>query len=184
MMHPPLRIHQSDELVALRPLEATDFDALFAVASDPEIWALHPAHNRWQESVFRAFFDEGLASNGAHVVLDAASGAVIGSSRYDLRVCDPGEVEIGWTFLARAYWGGAMNRAIKRMMIEAAFAAGFDATIFLVGPENWRSRRAMEKIGGVLTDRRQQWAMADQTVSHVIYRISREDFAHGPLRQA
>jgi len=181
MMVPPMRLRRADERVTIRPLEAGDWTALFAVASDPLIWASHPAHDRWQESVFRAFFDEGLESDGAHVVLDRASGAVIGASRYDIRVCDAGEVEIGWTFLARACWGGDYNRSLKRLMIEEAFAAGFDAVIFLVGETNLRSRRAMEKIGAKLTDRRQSWPMADQIVDHLIYRIGREDFAGGPL---
>ena len=34
------------ELLALRPAVREDFDALFAVASDPLIWEVHPAHDR------------------------------------------------------------------------------------------------------------------------------------------
>ena len=56
------------ERLALRPMEAGDWPALFAVASDPQIWAVHPAHDRWQEPVFRAYFEEGLASGGALAV--------------------------------------------------------------------------------------------------------------------
>ena len=72
------------DAVVLRPLRSGDWDALFAVARDPAIWALHPAHDRWQEPVFRAFFDEALAGGKALVAVDPASGAVIGTSRYDL----------------------------------------------------------------------------------------------------
>ena len=115
------------------------------------------------------------------MVIDRASGAVIGSSRYDIRVCDAGEVEIGWTYLAREHWGGETNRSMKRLMLGYAFERGFEAAIFLVGETNVRSRRAMEKIGGVLTDRRQAWPMADTIISHLIYRISAEDFRQGPL---
>ena len=181
MMIPPMQPVLEDAQVRLRPMRSGDFDALFAVASDPDIWALHPAHDRWKPDVFRAFFDEGLASNGALVVIDRASGAIIGSSRYDIRVCAPGEVEIGWTFLARSHWGGAVNRAIKRLMIAEAFRAGFDAVIFLVGEGNLRSRRALEKIGAVLTDRRQRWDMAGVDTDHLIYRIDAAAFAAGPL---
>jgi N-acetyltransferase len=181
MMVPPMQPVLEDAQVILRPVRADDWDALFAVASDPLIWALHPAHNRWQEPVFRTYFEEGLASNGGLVVIDKASGAIIGSSRYDIRVCDEGEVEIGWTYLARAHWGGATNRSIKRLMLAYAFERGFEAVIFLVGETNLRSCRAMEKIGGVLTNRRQEWPMADKVISHLIYRISAEDFARGPL---
>ncbi len=184
MMVPPMQPVLSDDAVLLRPLAAGDFDALFAVASDPEIWALHPAHDRWKPDVFRAFFDEGLASNGALAIVDNGSGQIIGTSRYDIRVCDAGEVEIGWTFLSRPYWGGAWNRRIKRLMLAEAFRSGFHTVIFLVGETNLRSRRALEKIGAVLTDRRQSWDMAGAQVDHLIYAIGADDLASGPLNRS
>ncbi|MBA4082930.1 MAG: GNAT family N-acetyltransferase, partial [Erythrobacter sp.] len=107
-----------DELIRLRPLQPEDWDALFAVASDPLIWEQHPAHDRWQEPVFRAFFEDALANKGALIAIDRASGAVIGSSRYQgLEEADGGSVEIGWTFLARSHWGGRWNHAMKRLML-------------------------------------------------------------------
>jgi N-acetyltransferase len=169
----------SDSLV-LRPLRADDYGALYAVARDPEIWALHPAHDRWQEPVFRRFFDEAIAGGMALLAVDPVSGAAIGSSRYDFGRVDPGEVEIGWTFLSREYWGGAVNRPMKRLMLAHALAS-FEQVIFLVGESNARSRRAMEKIGGRLTDRVQVAEMAGKTVRHVIYAIDRAGFAQGPL---
>lgn len=57
-------------------------------------------------------------------------------------------VEIGWTFLARDYWGGTYNREMKRLMLEHAFRF-VDRVFFNVGATNYRSQRAMEKIGGV-----------------------------------
>ncbi len=71
------------DLVELRPSVREDWNALFAVASDPLIWEVHPAHDRWQESVFRAYFDAGFASGGALTIIDRATGALIRSSRYD-----------------------------------------------------------------------------------------------------
>lgn len=183
MMHPPMRPVLEDERIRLRPMVEADREPLFAVASDPLIWAVHPAHDRWQSAVFDPFFSEGLASDGALVVIDKASDRIIGSSRYDIRVCEVGEVEIGWTYLARDYWGGEINRSMKRLMIAYAFERGFEAVIFLVGETNLRSRRAMEKVGAVLTDRRQAWPMADTVIDHLIYRISADDFRRGPLQQ-
>lgn len=170
----------ADGRVALRPLVPGDWDALFAVAADPLIWAVHPAANRWQEPVFRGFFADALASGGALIVTDAASGAVIGSSRFDRGRAGPGEIEIGWSFLARAYWGGATNAAVKRLMIGYALAH-FDRVIFLVGENNIRSRRAMAKIGGVLTPRIDEAEMAGKRVRHVVYAIDRAGFEAGPL---
>ena len=164
--------HLIGELVELRPAAADDFDALFAVASDPLIWEVHPAHDRWQEPVFRRFFADGLASGGMLVAIDRASGAVIGSSRYDFGRAEPDEVEIGWTFLARSHWGGRYNKEMKRLMLDHAFG-NIGRAIFLIGDTNIRSRRAIEKIGGRLTDRVHRAEMAGAAVVHVIYAIDR-----------
>ena len=134
------------ELLELRPLRADDLDALYAAAADPLIWEQHPVPDRWVEENFRAYFAELLESGGALAVLDRASGAVIGTSRYHGYDGERSEVEIGWTFLARAYWGGTHNAELKRLMLEHAFRF-VRTVVFLVHPENVRSQRAVEKIG-------------------------------------
>jgi RimJ/RimL family protein N-acetyltransferase len=136
------------QLLHLRPLRSDDFDALFAVAADPLIWEQHPARDRYQPEVFRAFFDEAMASGGALIATDSRDGKVIGGSRYHGYNADQSEIEIGWTFLARAYWGGKYNGEMKELMLRHAFTF-VDRIIFLIGPENYRSQRAVEKIGAV-----------------------------------
>ena len=171
-----------DEHVRLHPLRADDWEALFAVASDPLVWEQHPAHDRWKEDVFRPFFEDALANRGALIASDAKTGAVIGSSRFQgLEEADGGSVEIGWTFLARSHWGHTHNQAMKRLMLAHALASVAEVR-FLVGATNTRSRRALEKIGARLTDRREDRVMADGAViEHLTYAITRESFASGPL---
>ena len=129
------------ERLELRPLRAEDWEALYAVASDSLIWEQHPSRNRHELEVFRAFFDEALASGGALVVIDRANGLVIGSSRFHGYDEAKSEVEIGWTFLARLYWGGVYNGEMKRLMLEHAFRF-VDSVIFVIGPQNLRSQKA------------------------------------------
>jgi N-acetyltransferase len=136
------------ELLGLRPLRPEDFNALYAVASDPLIWEQHPAKDRYQEEVFKIFFREGLASGGALIAIDSKNGQVIGSSRFHGYDEEKSEIEVGWTFLARSYWGGIYNREMKGLMLRHAFKF-VNSVVFLVGPENFRSQRAVEKIGGV-----------------------------------
>jgi RimJ/RimL family protein N-acetyltransferase len=136
------------ELLSLRPLRWEDFADLYAVASDPLIWEQHPASDRYKEDVFRDFFREAMDSGGALLALDARHGGVIGSSRFYGYDEAASEVEIGWTFLARSCWGGAYNGEMKRLMLRHALRF-VDQVVFLVGPGNLRSRKAMEKIGGV-----------------------------------
>jgi RimJ/RimL family protein N-acetyltransferase len=166
----------------LRPLQPGDWQALFAVAADPEIWAIHPAHDRWQEPVFRAFFDDALEQGGALAVIDKASGAIVGSSRWQGHdQANGGSVEIGWTFLARSHWQGRTNPEMKRLMLAHAFRF-VERVVFRVGETNWRSRKAMEKIGGRLTDEVELAVLPDgREAVHVIYEITRESFASGPL---
>ena len=135
-------------LLELRPLRPEDFDDLYAVASDPRIWEQHPARDRYAREVFEGFFRDALASGGAFVVIDRRTGRIIGSSRYYGLDEARGEIEIGWSFLARAYWGGVYNREMKELMLRHAFRF-VNSVVFLVGPDNRRSQRAMEKIGGV-----------------------------------
>lgn len=171
-----------DERLLLRPLKASDWDALFAVASDPLVWEQHPAHDRWREPVFRAFFDDALANKGALVAIDKSTGAVIGSSRFQgLEEAGGGSVEIGWTFLARSHWGGTFNHSMKRLMLAHALASVAEVR-FLVGETNTRSRRALANIGARLTDRREERIMAGgEVIPHLTYAITRESFASGPL---
>ena len=135
-------------LLRLRPLRADDFGALHAAAADPGIWEQHPDKDRYREDVFRPFFDEQLASREALVVIDCVTSEVIGMSRFHGYDAERSEVEIGWTFLARSYWGGVYNRELKHLMLRHAFRFVRNV-VFLVGPENVRSQRAVEKIGGV-----------------------------------
>lgn len=140
-------------LLELRPLREEDWTELFAAASDPLIWEQHPESARHEEEVFRRFFAGALASGGALVAIDRSSGRIVGSSRFHGYDPERREVEIGWTFLARSHWGGRCNAEMKRLMLDHAFRF-VDTVLFLVGPENHRSRRAVEKIGGVLSGTR------------------------------
>ncbi len=140
--------HLLGEFVELRPLQESDFEHLYAVAADPAIWEQHPEPTRFQEDVFRAFFAEHIASGGALVVLDRHTQAAIGTSRFHGYDPDYSEIEIGWTFLGRSYWGGRYNGELKSLMLAHAFRFVRNV-VFVVSPVNVRSRRAVEKIGGV-----------------------------------
>ena len=158
------------DLLELRPLRPDDFAELFAVARDPLIWEQHPARDRGEEGPFRQFFREALESGGALVALDRRDGGIIGSSRYHRDAAtSESELEIGWTFLARAYWGGRYNGEMKRLMLQHAFQF-VERVIFLIGPQNIRSQRAIEKIGGRRTGSRLDASGRES----VVYQITRE----------
>ena len=154
-------------LLELRPLRRDDFAALYGVASDPLMWALHPNVDRYQEPMFRAFFEEDLTSGGALVAIDVATQRVIGTSRFDRYNESRNEIEIGWTFLARSHWGGAYNGEMKQLMLTHAFRFA-TRVVFVVGPDNLRSRRALEKIGATHSGSR----LDDNGEPRVLYEIT------------
>jgi RimJ/RimL family protein N-acetyltransferase len=127
-------------------LREDDFDALYDVASDPLVWEQHPNADRWQRPVFEGFFREAMESRGALIVIDRDAGRVVGSSRFFGYDPESSQVEIGWSFLARSHWGGSFNREMKDLMLRHALQV-VDRVIFMVGPNNVRSQRAMLKLG-------------------------------------
>ena len=156
------------ELLRLRPLREDDWEALFAVASDPLIWEQHPVPDRNEEKIFREFFRGAMECGGAFVVIDKKMEQIIGSSRFIGYDEERSEIEIGFTFLARAYWGGLYNREMKDLMLRHAFKF-VQHVVFLVGPQNLRSQKAMEKIGGVRVEPRLNAAGR----LNVVYQIDR-----------
>ena len=143
-----LQPHLKGELIELLALMPNDWDELFAVASDPLIWEQHPERDRYKEDVFRVFFKDALESGGAFVIIDQKTQRIIGSTRFYGYDPHKSEIEIGWTFLARKYWGGRYNAEMKRLLLNHAFRF-VESVVFLVGENNVRSQKALEKIGAI-----------------------------------
>ena len=143
-----LQPHLKGELIELRPLIRNDWDELFAVASDSLIWEQHPERDRYKKEVFRIFFKDAMESGGAFVIIDRKTQRVIGSTRFYGYDPEKSEIEIGWTFLARKYWGGRYNAEMKRLLLNHAFKF-VECVVFFVGQNNVRSQKAMEKLGAI-----------------------------------
>lgn len=159
-------------LIELRPLTLEDFDELFAAASDPLIWEQHPESDRFKREVFQKYFDGAIESKGAFAIIDRTSGRIIGSSRYcDLNPAES-EVEIGWTFLERAFWGGSYNRELKSLMLDHAFRF-VDRVVFVVGEKNLRSQKALEKIGARFLKKKQVPKADSVGPVHLVFALTR-----------
>jgi RimJ/RimL family protein N-acetyltransferase len=117
-------------------LTPSDSEALYQAAADPLIWAQHPSP-RYQRAV---------------VVIDRKINQIIGTSRYYEWNESQKEVAVGFTFLARAYWGGPTNAELKKLMLDHAFR-WVHTVWFHVAAKNTRSQKAMEKIGARLSHR-------------------------------
>lgn len=145
-----LQPNLNGDLLELRPLKQDDFNELYQAATDPLIWEQHPQPDRYQIDVFKSFFSEAIESKGALVIIDNLTKKIIGSSRFYEYKPNESSVVIGYTFLARSYWGGLFNKELKKLMIN--YALGFvNTTYFQVALNNIRSQKAMLKIGGINT---------------------------------
>jgi RimJ/RimL family protein N-acetyltransferase len=155
----------SNSLVEIIPLQENDFNDLFNIAKDELLWEQHPNKDRYKKKVFEDFFKNAISSKGACKIIDLVTNKAIGSSRfYELK---PNKsVAIGYTFIARSHWGTTYNNAIKELMINYAFQF-VETIVFHVGGNNFRSQKAVEKLGAIKINNR----MSEE---NFIYELSRE----------
>ncbi|OHT44872.1 GNAT family N-acetyltransferase [Flavobacterium tructae] len=137
-----------NDLVQLLPLQENDFEKLYKVASDPLIWEQHPNKNRYEKEVFQNFFEGAMESKGAFLIIDKSTGEIAGSTRFYEYDPENKTVFIGYTFYGRKFWGTGFNTQVKKMMLDYAFRA-VDKVQFHIGAENYRSQKAIEKLGAI-----------------------------------
>lgn len=132
----------------IKPLQSFDFESLYIVAADPLIWEQHPSKDRWKKEVFETFFQGAMESGGAYKVINKDSGAIIGSTRFYDYKADGSSIQIGYTFYARDYWGGGINLAVKKLMLDYIFQYVTQVK-FQIGAENLRSQIAIGRLGAI-----------------------------------
>jgi RimJ/RimL family protein N-acetyltransferase len=135
-----------NDLIKLIPLEENHFEALYKAASDPLIWEQHPIKDRYTKEVFKPFFDAGINSKGAFLILDKTTNETIGTTRFYDYKPEESSIAIGYTFIGRKFWGGNYNKSTKKLLTDYAFQ-NVNSILFHVGAENIRSQKAVLKLG-------------------------------------
>jgi RimJ/RimL family protein N-acetyltransferase len=161
-----------NERALLYPLQESDFSELYALASDPLVWEQHPVKDRWQEPVFRNFFDRGMESRGAFRIVDKASGQTAGSSRFYDYDPEQQSIYIGYTFYGRRHWGKGLNPSVKALMLDYAFRFA-DTVHFHVGAYNIRSQTAVMRLGAVKTGELEMPYAGEISNLNFIYTLSK-----------
>lgn len=159
----------------LEPLAETDFEALYAVASDPRIWEQHPNPNRWQREVFSTFFEGAMKSGGAFRIVDKDCDRIIGSTRFYNYDGPNDSVQIGYTFYAAAYWGSGANPAVKALMLDHAFRF-VSQVYFHIGACNVRSQIAIGRLGAQKVAEEDLAYFGEPSKPNFIYRIAAADW--------
>jgi RimJ/RimL family protein N-acetyltransferase len=135
--------------VRLDPLSPLHADALRAAASDGALWNLRvtsvPEPDRVEQYIRTALDMPGRL---AFAVLDASSGAVIGTTSYHDIMPSIGRVEIGWTWYARSRQRTHVNTSCKLLLLSHAFDTLGCAVVGLRTDNfNHASQAAIERLG-------------------------------------
>jgi RimJ/RimL family protein N-acetyltransferase len=165
--------HLSGKLIELRPMVEEDFEALYSAASDPMIWEQHPDRHRYTRERFERFFRSGMDSKGALIIADKTNGSVIGSSRYCNWDKERNYIEVGFTFLARKYWARGYNDELKILMLDHGFQY-VDVIGFYVGENNFRSQKAVLKLGAIEVKRDSSHQVGGEIRSSVVYELNKQ----------
>lgn len=177
-MSDPLRGELIAGDVRLVPFDDAHVEPLrLACAEDSEIWEIYP------HSLVGEHFAPSLAKRrAAPGVLFAACLAqeLVGMTAYLRPDPDNGVVEIGGTFIAPRVRGGPFNRAMKKLMIEHAFANGYHRISFMVDERNKRSQAAVLKLGASYegTLRRDRITWTGHLRNTCVFSLLREEW-HG-----
>lgn len=164
----------SNDVLELKPLVSSDFDALYSAADHPKTWEGHPAKNRHEMEIFRNYFEFLLVAGGALTIRDLKSGTMIGCSRFYVAPDVPDMISIGFTFINHAYWGGKTNRHLKSLMLAHAFKT-FDEVWFHIDPTNIRSQKATAKLGAeCIADR--ELNLAGNPAQWKCWRLRKQDW--------
>lgn len=161
-----------NEQIVLQPLKVSDFETLYAVASDPEIWQQHPNKDRWKKDVFRTFFEGAVQSGGAFKVVDKATGMVIGSTRFYDYQPEDNSIFIGYTFLATSCWGKGINQQVKNLMLDYIFQF-VDQVNFHVGESNIRSQIAISRLGAIKVGQQEVTYVGETAKLNFVYTINK-----------
>jgi RimJ/RimL family protein N-acetyltransferase len=153
-------------------------DALRAVcARDEAIWPIYSVS--FGAGHFDANFDAILVDpmRVAFAVID--DGSVIGMSSFMAISERHRWLEIGTTYLDPAARGTGINARMKRLMLDRAFACGFDRVEIRVDVRNARSQAAVAKLGAVREGvlRRHMITWTGHARDTVVFSILRDEWA-------
>ncbi|MBN9296026.1 MAG: GNAT family N-acetyltransferase [Filimonas sp.] len=170
----PLQPTLENDIAILYPLQANEFETLYAVANDPKIWEQHPNKDRWKRDVFQSFFEGAIQSKGAFKIVDKATGEVAGSTRfYDFSEADK-SIFIGYTFYGTKFWGTGINPSVKKLMLDYAFQY-VDKVQFHIGATNIRSQIAIERLGAIKTGEQEVAYFGEPTKLNFVYTINKSE---------
>ena len=169
--------------VLLRPLQLQDEAGLAQAAADGKLWELRvtsvPAPGQTLSYIQTALRLREQGSRLAFVVIEQASGQVIGCTSYHDIVPEVRRVEIGYTWYAKRWQRTHVNTTCKWLLLRHAFET-LDCPVvgWRTDSLNFTSQQAIERLGarrdGVI---RRNALRRDGTIRDtVMYSLTREEW--------
>ncbi|MEM8899385.1 MAG: GNAT family protein [Bacteroidota bacterium] len=155
-----------NERIRLRPLRPDDAHALLPIATDPEIWTYTTQMVTGPEDlnkyIQRALGERMLKSRYPLAIEDLLTNTVCGSTSFLNYSPANFRIEIGHTWLGKAYQGKGINHSAKFLLFQYAFEElGIVRLELKTDVLNQQSRRAMQKVGAV-----EEGILRSHTVMH------------------
>ena len=140
--------------VLLQPLEVMHIEKLIHLAKDKRIWQHYAIDgsdtNKLKSSLETALIEREKGKQYPFVIILKNDNKIIGSTRFLDIQAEQKKLEIGWTWLHPDYWGTKVNLECKLLLLTFCFEELKAKRVQLKTDENnIRSRKAIEKIGGL-----------------------------------
>ena len=148
-----LAVRLTGQRVVVEPLAADHAEGLVAAAVDPAMFRWMPVDMASSTDALREWLSTTLAAARAgtevpFAILDAATGEVLGSTRFLSLALGHLRAEIGWTWVTKARWGSGVNIETKLLLLTHAFeSVGLRRVEFKTDAQNERSRGALTALG-------------------------------------
>lgn len=139
-----------DDIVVLRPLTRDYFSELKELAADPELWKYF-THDLSNSDGFEAWCLPALSSERLQfVVIEKATGNIVGSTALGNFSARDGRIEIGWTWLGRNYQGQGFNQSMKKLLLTYCFESlNLERVEFKTDVLNIAARKALRNINAI-----------------------------------
>lgn len=159
-------IELNTEHIRLRPLVESDGSLLLPAASYGQLWTYTTTRienkSDLDSYILNALTQKKKGQRYPFIILNDENGEAIGSTSYLNYVQDHGRIEIGYTWIGKAYQGTGVNEICKFLLLQHAFE-----TLKVIRVElktdvlNLQARKALQKIGA-----KEEGILRSHTVMH------------------
>lgn len=140
--------------IKLVPMDESHVEGLARVLRNPNIWEFTwrkiTSDEQVQDLITTAFVNQNNGSQIPFVIIEQATGQIVGTTRIMHPDMVHRNAEIGCTWISPEYWRTSVNTEAKSLLLHYCFEElKLIRVEFTVVKTNLRSQRAVERLGAV-----------------------------------